>query len=350
MSAEAVYFYANGLPRLLLSCVLGSELFADRPRHLVLLHQYGYRYDALLPFVRREFDRVYHLRLRARRYSHLDQLLNAYFNPYPRLRRFFAPGGRLALFGLRSPAQKFLVRHNRQLGNGVDVFAESLAVHRYFAPPPRSPLRRALAGLLPRAFEIQHDYERFFVYEPEIYGDTPHAPRLRRMLDLIGAPSFPRYARHLLGDHEPRRFGDVDVVLLGQPLSNFDGALAPDAEERLLREMIGDARALVLPHPNERLADGVGKYRVLPNARVAPPGGLSEAWLHALRPRRTMTYFSTASLHYARWNRDSVNQFFPLYRSQHDLLVRLREKLPNLEVSDRFVVADHPFGPPPRRR
>jgi hypothetical protein len=343
------YFFANGPARLLMSAVIANELYPEHRRHLILLHQYGYRYDALLPALRPEFDRVYHLTIRARHYSPLDQFVNCYCNPYPRLRRFFTRNADVVLFGIRSPVQKFIVRHNRRLGNRIEVFAESLAVDRYFAPaPPRARVREAIIQLFPRAFAFQHDYDRFHVPVPELYQHAPMSAKLHRMFNLYGSPSYRRYAERFTAgiDLEPLR--DFTTIFLGQPLSNFEQLLAPAEEERMLAAILGDRRVLVLPHPNERLEPGRDKYRVLPRAVVFRSPVPSEMLLQVLRPATTVTYYSTAGVNYAMANDASTNYFYPIHRSHWRLLSALQSSISNLVVSDEHVIGEDPHVMPRR--
>ena len=128
-----VVFYVNGPARLLMSCVIAEERFPGARVHLVLLDQFGYDYERLLPHVRGNFASVRRLRVRARSYSHLDQALNAYLNRYPELRGLFDTAGTLVLFGLRSPVQKYLIRQAKRRGMTVEIFAESIATDRYLS-------------------------------------------------------------------------------------------------------------------------------------------------------------------------------------------------------------------------
>jgi len=344
---EEIVFFVNGPARLLMSCVIANELYPDRTKHLILLEQYGYRYDALLPHTRRMFDRVYAFGVRAHRYSHMDQLLNTYLNPYSRVRRMLVPGQRLILFGLRSPAQKFMIRHSKRLGNPVEVYAESVSVNRYFAPRAPESTWRDLAGrVFTRAFEYQHDYDCFHVLDPNLYADSPNAGKLVRMFNLYGSPSFARYASLLTADLDLSAIATYDEVFLGQPLSDNATFLKPAEEEAMLREIIGDRRVLVLPHPGERLSPGNDKYRVVPNARVFRGGVPSELVLLKLRPTMTHTYYSTAGVNYAMMNAGSVNHFYPIHRSMHAMLRGFARSLPNMRVTDRYVVGDDPYRSP----
>lgn len=340
-----VVFYVNGPARLLMACVIGDEVYPEARKTLVLLRQFGYHYDALLPHVRDRFEKVVALEQKARRYSHLDQLLGTYLRRYPTLDGLIGPQTTLVLFGLRSPAQKHLIRRARRLGARVEVYAEGVAVERYFRDHAGEGLaRRAVRRLLPRAFDHQHDYDVFFMLNPDVYAHSPHRPKLAPMFDLYGSPSFRRYAAILTRDLDLSEAEGHDTVFLGQPLSNFDGFMGREEEEELLRRIVGDRRVLVLPHPNERLGDGLGKYAVLPNAQVLSAGVPSELLLLGLRPATTITYSSNAAINYAIMNRDSTNHFYPIFRSRYDMLVRHRASLPNIVVSDEHVTRLAPGG------
>ena len=345
--SEEIVFFANGPARLLMSSVIADELFPDNRKQLILLRQFGYRYDELLPHVHGMFDQVHELHIQSAKYSHLDQLLNSYFNPFPHLRRIFHPGQRLILFGLRSPAQKFMIRMNKRLGNRIDVYAESVSVDRYFAARHKRPAWQAAgARLLSRAFDFQHDYDRFYVLDPSLYDESPHREKIAKMFNLFGSPSFRRYAALLTAHLDLSGLEGYDEVFLGQPLSNFASFLEPREEEEMLREIIADRKVLVLPHPNERLDAGRDKYRVLPNAQVFRGGVPSELVLLKLLPRRASTYYSTAGVNYAMMNPESRNSFYPIHRSMYEMLCRFRQSLPNMSVTDRYLVGDDPYLSP----
>lgn len=342
---EDVVFYVNGPARLLMACVIAQELYPGASKRLILLHQFGYRYDALLPHVRDRFDAIQVLRQKARRYSHLDHLLGTYLHPYPSLRGVLGPRSTLILFGLRSPAQKHLIRRAKRVGARVEVYAEGVAVERYFRPLRGDGLLRgALRRLLPRAFDHQHDYDVFWMLNPDIYRDSPHRPKLGRMFDLYGSPSFREFAEVLTRGVDLAGIEGHDTVLLGQPLSNFDGALSREEEERILRRIVGDRRVLVLPHPNERTGEGLRKYDVLPNAQVLAAGVPSELLLLRLRPATTITYSSNAAINYAIMNPASTNYFYPIFRDRHEMLLKHRLSLPNIVVSGECVMRDYPGG------
>ena len=120
MRDRDVVFHVNGPARLLMACVIGDEVYPDARKTIILLRQFGYHYDALLPHVRDRFDEVVALHQRARRYSHLDQIRGTYLDRHRSLDGAIRPGGTLVLFGLRSPVQKHLIRRAKFLGIGID--------------------------------------------------------------------------------------------------------------------------------------------------------------------------------------------------------------------------------------
>jgi hypothetical protein len=344
--SENVYFYVNGVARLLMSCVIAQEVYPKHRKYLVLLHQYGYTYDSLLPHVRDQFAGIYDLRGGAARYSHADQFLNTYFNRYSGLREFFQPRSDVIVFGIRSPQQKFVVRHNKAIGNVVKVYAESLATDRYFSPRKgESKLRWAARKVFSRAFDYQHDYDAFYVVNREMYRESPWYPKIQTMLNLYDTPTFALYAKLLTEHVDLSAVSDYDTVFFGQPLSNFDGTVDRTSEEAMLQKIVGDRRVLVLPHPNEQL-DGGNKYDVLPNARIFRNNGApNDLLLMRLRPKYTITYSSTIGLNYATMNTQSTNYFYPLHRSRVDLLQRYKRFIPNIEVNTDLVIGDDPYAP-----
>ena len=346
MSDQHVVFYANGPARLLMACVIGDEMFPDARKSIILLQQYGYHYDALLPHVRDRFERVFMVHERSKRYSHLDQARGTYLSRYRALDDAIRPGGTLVQFGLRSPIQKHLIRRARRLGARVEIYAEGVAVERYFRPFAGDGIvRGAIRRLLPRAFDHQHDYDVFYMLNPDVYADSPHRPRLATMFDLYGSESFRRYAAFLTRDLDLSEVEGYDTVLLGQPLTPLEGLEnARENEERMLREIVGDRRILVLPHPVERTDGGLDKYRVLPGAKVLSTGVPSELLLLGLRPSVTITYASNAAINYAIMNRDSTNYFYPVYQSRYEMLLKHRKSLPNIVVSGDYAVHDYPGG------
>ena len=253
MSRE-VFFYVNGMSRLLMSCVIGDELYPDDRKHLILLHQHPHgSYDALLRHVQQSFVRVHHLHIARWRYSHRDQFFNTYFNRYRELRRLFRPGSEVILFGIRTPVQKFIVRYNRALGNTVKVYAGSLFSDRYFVRREDKWLRRIVRRLFARAFDYQHDYDVFYVFDKDVHRDSPWHAKLENMFNLYGSLSFRKYAGMATSDIDLHEISGYDTVFFGQPLSNPAGLLRRDEEEAMLHAIIGERRILILPHPNEIL-------------------------------------------------------------------------------------------------
>lgn len=333
-----VFFFVNGLPRLIMACAIADEYFAGCRRHLILLNQHGYRYDSVLPKVRHAFSEVMQFRVSYNSYSHWRQFIHTYFDSFPSLRGLFTPNSAVVLFDISSPVQKFIVRRNKRLGNRVVVFAESLAVDRCFVRPDgRDRWRGLVRQLLPRAFAYQHDYDVFYVHNTAIYENTPYITKLRPIADLYRSASFAKYASLLTADLPIERLQDHDCVFLGQPLSNFDAVLSRAEEERMLHDIIGSRRALVLPHPNERLEEN-NKYSGLKGSHVFRSGVPNELLLLRLRPKLTMTFASTMGINYASMVPDSMNLFFPISREQAKLLQRYAPHLPNIEVDDRFIV------------
>lgn len=344
---EDVYFYVNGPARLLQASVIAEELYPDHRKHLILLHQFGYTYDALLPHVQHQFSRTFHVRIKGNTYSAVDQVLRTYFHRDPALRKFFQPGSRVILFGLSSPTQKLIIRHNKRIGNTVDIYAESLSVNRFFVEPPPAPWWRLLIRhTLSRAFLYQHDYDTFYVIDPSLYDGSPNRHKLRAMFDLYGSRSFERYAGLLTQDIDISGLDDYEMVFLGQPLSNGTKYLEPAEEEHLLGEIIGDRRALILPHPVEELSPGQDKYRALRHSRVFRGGVPSELLLLRLRPAVTATYYSTAAVNYAMMNRRSMNYFYPIHRSVFQMLTEFGRALPNIVVSDAHLIGEDPYVSP----
>lgn len=346
MSDQHVVFYVNGPARLLMACVIGDEVFPDARKSLILLHQYGYRYDALLPHVRDGFDQIFEVHERVRRYSHADQFQNTYFNCYRVLDDALRPGSTLVQFGLRSPVQKHLIRRAKSLNARVEIYAEGVAIERYFQPHDTDGVvRGALRRLMPRAFDYQHDYDVFYMLNPDLYAASPHHDKLATMFDLYGSDSFRRYAALLTRGVDLSEAQGYDTVLLGQPLSPLEGRdNAAAEEERLLAEIVGDRRILVLPHPVERTQGGLGKYRVLPGAKVFSTGVPSEFLLLGLRPAVTITYASNAAINYAMMNKTSVNYFYPVFRSHYDMLLKHQRSLSNIVVSGDYALHDYPGG------
>lgn len=344
MTDQHVVFYANGPARLLMACVIGDEMFPDARKSIIMLHQYGYNYDKLLPYVQDRFEQVFVVRERAKRYSHLDQFRNTYFNRYRALDAALRPGSTLVQFGLRSPIQKHLSRRANRLGARVEIYAEGVAVERYFRSYEGDGLvRGTFRRMFPRAFDHQHDYDVFYMLNPDVYANSPHRPKLAAMFDLYGSDSFHRYAAILTKDIDLSEVEGYDTVLLGQPLGQMEGQDNVRAqEERMLLEIIGDRRVLVLPHPIERTQGGLDKYRVLPGAKVLSTGVPSELLLLGLRPSVTITYASNAAINYAIMNHNSTNYFYPVYRSRYDILLKHQQSLPNMIVNGDYAQHDYP--------
>lgn len=339
-----VFFYVNGLPRLIMACAIADEYFAGCRRHLILLNQHGYRYDALLPKVRHNFSEVLQFRVSYNSYSHWRQFFHTYLDPFPSLRGFFKPDSTVVLFDISSPVQKFIVRRNKRLGNRVVVFAESLAVDRCFVGPDGSDKWRGIARmLLPRAFAYQHDYDVFYVHNTAIYENTPYISKLRPIAGLYQSASFARYATLLTAELPIEKLQEHDCVFLGQPLSNFDAVLDRAEEESMLHDIIGKRRALILPHPNERLEEN-NKYSGLKGSWVFRSGLPNELLLLRLRPKLTMTFASTMGINYASMVPDSKNIFYPISSEQLNLLRRYAAHLPNVEVDDRFIARSGAIG------
>lgn len=332
-----VYFYVNGLARLVMACAIADQHYADCRKHLILLYQHRYNYDSVLPQVRHLFASVLELHISNRTYSHRYQLFNTYLNPYFPLRRLFKPNSEVVLFDISSPVQKFIVRRNKRLGNRVVVYAESLAVDRCFVSPGKHELWRRLARrIFTRAFAYQHDYDVFYVHNTAVYQDAPSAKKLRPIADLYLSPSFARYAEILTAHLPLESLKEFDLVFFGQPLSNYHHFLSREEEERMLHEIIGEKRALILPHPNERL-DIDNKYSSLKNAQVLRSAISNELLLLRLRPRITMTFGSTIALNHAITMPESMNYFFPVMRSHLGVLQKYVHHMSNIHIDNRFV-------------
>jgi len=332
----SVYFYVNGVPRLVMACAIADEFYPGEKKKLILLQQHGYNYDEILPKIRDRFEDVLRFHQPTRKYSDWQQIRQVYFESYPELETYFQPGSEVVLFGIGSPVQKFILRLNQRLGNRVQVYAESLAVDRYFVPSKRNKLIHRFGRLvLPRAFAYQHDYEAFHVMAPEIYAATPYAGKLKPIAPLYRSASFARYAAMLTANVPVGDLADYDTVMFGQPLSNFDNIISRETEEGMLREMLGEQRVLILPHPNEILGPD-NKYGCLKHARVFRSGVPNELLLMKLRPKTTYTYFSTVGINYAVSNPDSQNHFFPIDETRLKMVQRYAAHLPNVRVDPRF--------------
>ena len=152
---KAIGFYVNGPARLLMASIIAEEYYPDERKTLKLLDQFGYDYSGLLPHVKSMFDRILFVKGYERHYSHLAQFVGTYGRRYSELSDAFNSGEHAILFGLRSPIQKHIISRNRELGNTIDIYAESIAVDRDFDNGfdaeglPRKPARRTMA----RAFD-----------------------------------------------------------------------------------------------------------------------------------------------------------------------------------------------------
>lgn len=333
-----VVFYANGPARLMRSCIIADAFYPNAERTLILLRQFGYDYDAILPRVRDEFSEIIELRQAARRYSHVDQFIGTYLSRFPQLRPAFRPDAHAVVFGFRSPVQKRIVREMKALGATVDIYAESIMMDRYLFPRKEHAAKRALRRLLADAFDYQHDYDRFFVRTPEIYAGSPWRDKLVEMPPLLALPSAARYADLLLDGLDLDELRRYDRVYFGQPISELFDDYSQADEEAMLRRMLGDEPVLVLPHPQERLG-GENKYAALPGARVLPAGLPNDLICIRLKPTTTLTFASTIAIDYALANPGSVNLFHPLDRASRALLERFAPHVPNMRIADR------PAGP-----
>lgn len=343
MSEKNVTFYVNGPARLLMSSVIADEHFSGYRKYLILLNQFGYEYGTLLKHVRDRFEDVFSLKLPDRKYTHWGQWRDVYLRDFPDLRAFVRPDSRLVLFGIRSPVQKFLINLTKAAGNSVDVYAESVSVDRYFVERKSDGLiRGGIRKAFPRAFEFQHDYDRFFVLDPEMYRASPHFAKLRSIKGIYESNSFNKYARMLTSDIDLSDACKFDLVFLGQPLSNFDNFMSQAEEISILKSILGDRPVLILPHPNENFKRS-NKYDCLPNARTLRAGIPSELILLSMMPKKTITYSSTCALNYAMMNPLSSNQFYPVFLDHYKMLVRYEAALPNIDVSDRFAVRESPY-------
>jgi hypothetical protein len=158
--SKRVYFFVNGPSRLLMAAVIAQEQYKNTEKHLILLDQYGYDYTNILPLIENDYQSIQRLKLKAQKYSEVNQLLDCYFGRFPTLRHLFQPESDVVLFGLRSPVQKFIIRRNKALKNRILIYAESLAVDRYFLPTPEEGVLKAtLRKLFSRAFDYQRDYD-----------------------------------------------------------------------------------------------------------------------------------------------------------------------------------------------
>lgn len=344
MAERHVVFFVNGPARLLMTCVIADEKFADARKSLILLDQFGYDYEKLLPFVRENFDQVLVAREKAHQYSHINQFRNVYFNRYPALDCALHPHSTLVQFGLRSPIHKHLIRRAKSIGARVEIYAEGVANDRYFLPKRNESLLATVTRrVFRRAFDLQHDYDIFYLLDPDIYSETPYRAKLAQMFDLYGSDAFRHYSALMTSDIDLSQVEGYDTVLLGQPIQHL---VSPDEvrtqEARILINIVGNRRVLILPHPAEMSDGGLDKYRVLPNAEIFSTGVPSELLLMGLRPTSTITYASTAAVNYAMMNPASENFFYPVHRSRLSILQRFQQSLPNMIVSGEYANYDYP--------
>lgn len=330
---KRVYFYVNGTPRLVQSCLIAIRDYPNMPKHLILLEQYGYNYDHLLPLVRDLFDQIHVLKIENNKYSHINQWINVYFNPFIKLRKVFQVNSEVVLFGIRSPVQKFIIRFNKALENRVVVYAESLAVDRYFFPKHGKGglVRTFMKKLFSRAFEYQHDYDEFHVHIKAMYKNSPWLNKLCDMGNLFDTEADVFAGRFLTEDAlTPLR--KFDVIFFGQPLESFYDDYGQ--EQEVLKKIIGNKRVLIIPHPIEK---NLEKYQVLPNVLVYRATVPVELLLLKLSPSLTITYHSTAGIQYAKMNPTAKSQFYPLNQHQLSTLKRYQEFLPNIVIDEQFV-------------
>lgn len=336
--APRVCFFVNGPPRLVLATALAGDDYRDYEKHLILLNQFGYRYDHILPHVGNLFDRVSEISLPQKRYSHISHFYQTYLKSYKAVDKLIHPGDNLVMFGIRSPMQKHLLKRVKSHGGEVSIYAESLAIERYFSAKDDNPLVGLLRRIFSSAFSYQHDYDRFFVYFPERYSASPWFDKLREMPDIYQKSEFKRLSREFLrrSPEVLQSLGSSDCCFFGQPLSNFDGLMELENEVSMLKKIMGNKKALVLPHPNEVLGEG-DKYSHLSNLDVINCDIPNDFILTKWRPSRTYTYGSTIGLTYALHNPDSKNYFYPVFNSQFLELSKYKQFLNNIEVSSEFV-------------
>lgn len=156
------------------------------------------------------------------------------------------------------------------------------------------------------------------------------------MPQLFQTRAAAKYADVLLQGIDLSALEEYDTVFFGQPLSNHERFMSPEQEEEILRQILGDRKVLVMPHPNERL-DVRNKYDVLPNAYVVPLGMPNFLICQRLELRHTITYSSTIGIDYALSRPDSENLFYPVMTSALNVLKRYVRHVPNIEVRDRFA-------------
>lgn len=336
MCKKDVYFYVNGLPRLIMACAIADEYYPNHRKHLILLHQHGYNYSSVLPHVQDKFTEVFHVSQSVSKYSIWQRFFHVYLNPHLKLRRFFAPDSEVVLFHICTPIQKFIIRYNRSLGSRITVYAESFAVNRCFFPPEDGRIiARAARAVFPRVFDFQHDYDAFYVMAKQIYADTPYIRKLKSIEGLYKSRAFLYYSELLTSHIQLADLAGYDTVFFGQPLSNFDDVMSEREEIDILRFILKDRKVLIFPHPNEVLKEE-NKYSEFKNAKVFRSGVPNELLLLLIRPKYTITYFSSIGINYAAMNPDSENCFYPTDKSKLNTLKKYAQYLPNIKVKENF--------------
>lgn len=334
---NSVLFYINGPARLLMAAIIRKEFFADQKATAVLLDQFNYSYDALLNDVSDSFDEVIHLKVPVRKNTVGSDIYLTHFWRNRYLRTLAGDADTLVLFDIRSPIQKKLARYSKSAGNGVDIYAESIAVTRTLDPRPAEKLpRRVFRQCFSDALEIPHVYDRFFVHVPGIFDGSEHSAKIRQLPPLLRLPAGQNIVERLLSGTDLEPFADFDTVFFGQPLSNGDGLISREEEESILVDMIGDQRVLIMPHPNEVLQKD-NKYNALPNARLLPPGYPNALVLEQIRPRKTITYSSTLAIEYAILHPETHSEFYPVTGRMFDMLNRYEPHFPTMTVHRTFV-------------
>lgn len=332
---ETILFYVNGPARLLMAAIIKDEFYPEAQATLVLLDQYKYKYDQLLPFVEKQFDQIVVLKIPVPKNTIFTDFSFTYLQRHRNLQNLVDQSDRTILFDLRSPVQKTLARYSVAAGHPVDVYAESIAVSRTLDQPLRDRIDIGLyRRLFPKAYGIPHVYDRFFVHVPEAFSGSPWASKIERMTPLLTLPAGQKYVDLILRDVDLSLYQGFDTVFFGQPLSNFDGMMSQAEEEALLLKILGDRRVLILPHPGEQLGEN-NKYRVL-NALVMPQGLPNTLIIEKLRPKTTLTYSSTIGLEYAVIHPETSSQFYPVTAPSLALLHRYQPHVPGMKVHSDF--------------
>lgn len=330
-------FYINGPARLLMAAIIRKEFFPDQKATAVLLDQFNYTYDALLNDVGNLFDEVHHLTVPVKKNTVVSDIYLTYFWRNRYLRQLARSADTLVLFDIRSPIQKKLARYGKSVGKSVEIFAESIAVTRTLDPRPSESLpRRAFRQGFKDAMKIPHVYDRFFVHVPSIFENSEHRGKIRQLPPLLRLPAGQKVVEKLLSETNLEPFADFDTVFFGQPLSNGDSLISHEEEQRILVDIIGDQRALIMPHPNEVLHKK-NKYDILPNAQLLPPGCPNALVLEKIRPRKTITYSSTLAIEYAILHPDTHSDFYPVTEQSLNLLERYEPHFSKMNVHTNFV-------------